>query len=304
MGVVNLPGGGTVEIAIEQHLAAAAALPVLQDTDNSDAFKWNVKIGRPAGAAAAGPPAMSATFTLAPKGAPGNMLYGVKQAIFFKGDTAFYQGDASFDGSILASTTAANFTVMIDAFTQATATGLAAPTLPFFSSQPIAIANGAKGSIAVNDTPGGVKRIVRTNLVTAKRNFLAEYGSNCTFLTYAVAVLPDNRHFALEGFMWDHSFKARIKWGDKATPVLDPSGDVSFQEKLNRTEFQKFASLDFLERNDFAPSETVAFKVNNSMMTCEIRDAAMPARSPSQPKDDLVISQQNYSITHSQKQLL
>lgn len=304
MGIVNLPGGGSVEVAIEPNMSSAATIPAMRDTDKSDVFLWNVRVGRPGGAAAAGAAGMRANFSFTPHNAPAKILFGVKQAIFFKGETAFYQGDASFDGSILASTTNANFTWMIDAVTQASGSGMAAPTLPFFSSQAIKIANGAKGAISVEDTPGGVKRLVRSNLVTVKRNFLREYSGSSTFLTFAVAVLPDNTHFALEGFSWTHRFAARVSWGDKARPVLNPSGDVSFGSKLDRTELQKFVSLDFLERNDFLPEETVAFKVNNSMMTCELLDAGTPALSASQPKNDVVISQQNYSITHSQKQLL
>ena len=304
MPVVRLPVGGSVDVSVDATMSRAAAVPVLREMDKADAFHWRVRVGNPGGAEGAITPAMAAKFTLTPNGTPKGMTYGVRQIVFFDFSVNFYSGRAGYAGSILCASTAINSTWCADSVGVATGAGFAAPALPFFSSPSIAIANGTSTGISLDDTPGGTERLVRANLVTNTRNYLELTTCKNLFITYAVAVLPDASHFVLAGFSWRHDFRSTFTWDANAKPTMNANGDANFISKLNRDEIIAQAKTDLLDRNDVEVKDVIGFKFNNSLMNCEMKDAAMAPLRTDQPKKDIAITQANYSITHSKDQLL
>jgi len=304
MPVVKLPVGGSVDVSVDATMSRAAAIPVLRELDKPDPFQWRVMVGNPGGTAGSITPAMSAKFTFKPSGTPQGMMYGVKQIVFFEGRTSFHSGLVSYAGSILSGSTAINFTWISDSVGSATGAGFAAPALPFFSAREIAIANGTSKEISLNDTPGGTERLVRANLVTSTRNYLELFACKNLFITYAVAVLPDATHFVLAGFSWRHDFRSTFTWDANAKPIMNANGDANFISKLDRDDITAQAKTDLLDRNDLLPTDVIGFKFNNSLTTCEMKDAAMTPLRTDQPKKDIAITQANYSITHSKDQLL
>jgi hypothetical protein len=289
------PGAFVTNIAFNPAFDSTAATPSLDMTDPSDPFNWRVVTGAKPG----GKPAMSASFTFVPKGVPNGFLFGVKQLAFHRGETSTYQGLPD-NGSIVAGSTGVNSIWLLDVNAFLSATVFKADTFPFLSANPVAVGNGTQGRIDVSDSPGGTQRLIRTNLVTNKRNFLQSHGSAINFVTFLAVVKPDGAHLALEGFAWTVEQKAEVVWL-VGKPTLRPSGSASFQNNLGREDI-KGDRLQLLEDNSLKPQDTIAFKFNNSKILVEERDALTPPRT-SGPASDVIISEFGYEITHAAKDL-
>jgi hypothetical protein len=238
---------------------------------------------------------MSASFTFVPKGIPSGFKFGVKQLCFPKGDTSTYQGLPT-NGSITAGSINFNFRWILDVNFLLSVAGFQAPTFPFLAANPVAVPNGTEGRIDVTDSPGGPERLVRSNLVTNKRNFLSLYSRSDNFVTFLVVIKPDATHFALEGFAWTFEQKAEVTWVLEK-PTLRAFGNSSFQNNLGRQDI-KDDQLKLLEDNSMRLQDTISFKINNSKLLAEERDAATRPRT-SGPASDVVISEAGYQITHS-----
>jgi hypothetical protein len=295
------PGATVSDVKFTTTFNPGAAVPRLEFLDKPDPFEWRLTTGKPD--PTSGPIALVASVSFVPKGVPPGVKFGLKQVAFHKGQTASYDGNGFEDGSIVAGSTNINFRFLLDLAGKASGRGFSAPSSPFFSSKPIAVANNTTGTIEMKDSPGGAQRLVRSNLTTVKRNFLINYSSATDFVTFLVVELADASHIPLEGFGWKFRDAATLRWKDGKPSLDSVSGDASFFGLLTRNDIAD-DRLKILSDNTLGPSDCIGFQANNGMILAEEKDAATPPRSSSSlSKDDILITSSTFSITHSPKSL-
>jgi hypothetical protein len=295
------PGFTLTDVGFSSVFDNTAASARLVDTDNADPFKWRLLVGK--FAASAGQQAFKTTCTFKPKGAPAGTTYGIKQIAYHKFLSIYYRGLAEVDdeSSQTLGTTSVNFTWNLDCAGSVSASGMAIPSLPFFSALPSVVANGAPGSLSVIDSPGGTARLVRANLLTSKRNYLRSYGSATDFITALVVVLPNNTHIPVRAISWKFSSESTIDWQDKK-PTLRTVGICAPDREFDPAELADFR-LAMFKNNAMRIQDTILFKVNQGLTTAEMGDAGAPVTT-NWPRDEREFDGGTYKIVHSRKLLL
>jgi hypothetical protein len=291
------PGFSINEVRFTSAFVPSAGHARPEDWANTDPFRWRIVIGR-FDPAKGGAPAFTSQCSFVPKGAPPGTTYGIKQIAFHKFLTMYYLGNADPNGSIVMATTSVNFAWHLDVTGSFTASSFAAPSLPFFLDHPIPVANGATGSIKVIDSPGGTARLVRTNLVTGKRNYLRSYASATDFITMLTVVMPMGQHVPVRGVMWKFAADATITWDANDKPTLSTNGRCLHNGEVD-PELIKDDRLRLLRHNAFSPSDTILHKVNSGLMNAEIADAGALVAKGS--RADRHFGGGTFEIVHSEK---
>lgn len=271
-----------------------------EDWANADPFKWRIVIGR-FDPAKGGSPAFTTTCSFVPKGAPAGTLFGLKQIAYHRFLTVSYTGKEDPHGSILMGTTSVNFSWHLDVTGSFSVSNFSAPSLPFFLDHPIAVANGATGSIRVIDSPGGTARLVRANLVTGKRNYLRSYGSATDFITMLIVVTPNKEHIPVRGLMWKFSTDTTINWDANDKPSLATTARCHHNGEVDPS-LIKDERLRLLKDTGLRASDTILHKVNNGLMAAEIADAGAIVATGSTA--DRRFGGATFEIIHSAKQQL
>lgn len=292
------PGFTLRDVRFETGIVPAMAQAKPEDWGNGDPFKWRIVIGR-VDPSKGGQPAFTTSCSFVPGGAPAGTTYGIKQIAYHKFLILSYSGRESGHGSITMNTTSVNFAWHLDVTGTLSASGFAAPSLPFFLDNPKPVANGATGAIKVIDSPGGAARLVRPNLVTGKRNFLRSYVSETTFVTMLTVVMPDNRHIPVQAVTWSFATDAKINWDASDKPSLNATGRCTSDGLLDRDRLNGI-QRSLLEDNTLGSADTILFKVNDGLTAAEMKDAAAGVATGS--REDRRFAGSTFEIVHSEKQ--
>ncbi|MDR6870637.1 hypothetical protein J2Y55_001637 [Bosea sp. BE125] len=275
---------------------AARSRPV--DFEKPDPFDWRLMVGR--FAPNSGVQAFKTTCSFTPKGAPAGTGYGLKQIAFHKFLSMSYAGLEPEHGSQTIGTTSINFTWNLDCVGANVGNNFSAPSLPFFSALAKPVANNSQGSITITDSPGGTARLVRANMLTAKRNFLQKHASETNFITALVVERPDGAHVPVRAVQWTFSTSTTVVWTD-GKPKLQSVGGCSFISLLDPDEIQDVRKR-LLADNALMVSDTILHKVNQGLSTAEMLDAAA-APTPNSPDTVRKFDGGTYAIEHSRKAL-
>ncbi len=294
---VIAPGFSVNEVRFTSTFVPNASHARPEDWASTDPFRWRIVIGR-FDPAKGGAPAFATQCSFTPKGAPAGTTYGIKQIAFHKFLTMYYSGKEDPNGSIVMATTSVNFAWHLDVTGSFSASGFSAPSLPFFLDHPITVANGATGVIRLIDSPGGTARLVRTNLVTGKRNFLRSYASETDFITMLTVVMPNDAHVPVRGLMWKFATGATIVWDASDKPTLSANGRCLHNGEVDPV-LIKDGRLSLLKNNAMRPSDTILHKVNSGLMTAEIADAGAIVAQGSHA--DRHFDGGTFEIVHSEK---
>ena len=276
--------------------AAQARVPPGSDANRKD---WRLIVGK---ADAGAMPAIKLTCSFKPSGAPPGTQYALRQIAFHKYQSSYYRGHGEENGSVLMGTTTINQTWNIDCAADIDVNHIAVPTLPYFSSKPVAVANGARGEITMSDSPGGAARMVRANLLTGKRNLLRTNGSATDFLTFLVAVPSAGPNIAIWGMGWSFSTEAKVYWEDLSPTLTTNVGRCQGTGMIDPKTLDP-ARLKLVTDVAMLASDTIAYKVNNGFFLTDGRETVAPI-TPTSTDTERRFTAAGYEIIHSRKLLL